>query len=134
METQPNLKEVFVNASQIEMLFKIGDKQRVKDLMNGNRKIPITSVSEILPQKTRSFDPRFDKLIPVEMVCQSLFDNGLPKSILSKVLNSKSCIKNRKLTGAFVIFYELLSEENLKFIQENLDYKHNYIYKEGNGV
>lgn len=123
-----------MNASQIEMLFKIGDKQSIKNLMDGNRKIPITKVSEILPPKTRSFDPRFDKLNPVEMICQSLFDKGLPKSILSKVLNSKPCIKNRKLTGAFAIFYELLSEESLKFIQDNLDYKYNYIYKEGNGV
>lgn len=79
---EKNIHNVMVNASQIKMLFGM-DAKRVKELMDGNKQIPLTSVSNKL-DKVRSFDERFDGKDKVAV----LFDQ-----IQKKVCRTRSRIR-----------------------------------------
>ena len=128
---EKNIHNVMVNASQIKMLFGM-DAKRAKELMGGNKQIPITSVSKKL-DKFRSFDDRFDGKDKVTVLFDQIQKKGLPDSIKNKVLNNKSCIKKKCLVGTFSVFNQMLSDEQLERLRAGLRYKHDFLYNK-NGL
>lgn len=126
---EKNIHNVMVNASQIKMLFGM-DAKRVKELMDGNKQVPITSVSNKM-DKFRSFDPRFDNQDKVAVLFEQLQKKGLPDSIKNKVLSNKSCIKKKCLVGVFSVFNQILSDEQLERLRAGLRYKYDFLYGKG---
>lgn len=107
-EQEAKIKNVFKN------IFKT-DKVSLDMLLN----------NDILNQNLgiiRSVDERYDGMFKFD------FYLWQTKRSFRKYLNDKRSIKNKKLSGKLDVFYRILSEEEIKVINENLEYKHNYLY------
>lgn len=70
----------------------------------------------------RSVDDRYDGMFKFD------FYLWQTKKSFRKYLNDKRSIKNKRLSGKLDVFYRILTEEDIKVIDENLEYKHNYLY------
>jgi hypothetical protein len=70
----------------------------------------------------RSVDDRYDGMFKFD------FYLWQTKKSFRKYLNDKRSIKNKRLSGKLDVFYRILTEEDIKAIDENLEYKHNYLY------
>jgi hypothetical protein len=70
----------------------------------------------------RSVDERYDGMFKFD------FYLWQTRKSFKKYLNDKRSIKNKRLSGKLDVFYRILSEDEIKVINENLEYKHNYLY------
>ena len=101
-------------------------KEMFKHLLNQDT---ITTKDTILDSefkgmfgKIRSVDARYDGSD------KFLFYLQQRKESYRKYLNEKSCIKNKKFTGKFKFFYDVLTNEQIEFCHDVLSQKHKFIY------
>lgn len=73
--------------------------------------------------KIRSIDCRYDGLDTFTFYLEQC------KKSFRNYLNDKQSIKKNKFIGVKSVFYKILSESEVNFINENLDSKNKYLYK-----
>lgn len=77
----------------------------------------------------RSVDSRYDGLPKFSFMLDQV------RKSFRNYLNDKASIKKGEFSGKLALFYHIISEEDIKFCNEVLAYKKNYLYgKKAKGV
>lgn len=81
-------------------------------------------LSEVINQtpnlRARSHDPRFDKKHPIELAVEQIYNNGLTKSVVYKILHNKASIKAGRVLGAYKYLANFLSDSGRADVKAKL--------------
>ena len=125
-----NLKEIELNYLELAFIMTIptGEARNIFQSVLQSDKITKNDLAKVSVlygkfKNITSLDARYDGQNSL------LFYLTHKKASYKNYINDKSCIKQKKLTGGKSIFYKILDQQDLDFLEQNLKYKWDFLYK-----
>ena len=122
MKTKFSYRDVSFIINKKELLVKNDFKDILKtDKVDINMLVDLDVLNSFYGN-IRSVDARYDGLPKFSFMLDQVSKS------FRNYLNDRSSIKKGEFTGKLSLFYDIISEEDVRFCNEVLSYKKNYLY------